>query len=565
MKYRNYSADCYDDLRQLLRTSVKTFGDRTLFLQKANGAYHAVSYRKYYADVCGLGTALLNMGLSGKKIALMGENCYAWAVAYMAVVCGVGTIVPLDAELNAKEAAETVALSEADAVICADSALDKFSSLGERIKKIPFSTLKKWIVFGGQRIRTGDRGYFGAKIESRETCAILFSYGASEELRGVMLSHRNLCFNVSEITQMVYLDEKDVFLSTLPLHHAYECTCGFLCPMSRGCAVAFSDGLQFLGREMKEVSPTVMVTVPSVLDGMSERLWRHLDAHNASDQVRRMIAVTNTVPNQKAGLSAKRKAFSPIHNSFGGKLRLMISVGALATEDTVKGFRDLGIPVLQGYGITECSPVIALNRDTCFRDDSVGLCTPNGLLDIAKMQEDGVGEIRYRGEGVMVGYYRMPEQTREVIHDGWFYTGDMGYLDGEGFLHVIGQKKNVIDAGDGNMIFPEELEAVLCRSSYIKECVVVGYPDEKNRIPHVVALIYPDIEAIKEAYGTDVSQAQIHNALQRVLAEANGLFPSYKRIETFLIRDREFPKTPMQRIKRAGLAEMSFGAFRSGK
>ncbi len=565
MKYRNYSADCYDDLRQLLRTSVKTFGDRTLFLQKANGAYHAVSYRKYYADVCGLGTALLNMGLSGKKIALMGENCYAWAVAYMAVVCGVGTIVPLDAELNAKEAAETVAFSEADAVICADSALDKFSSLGEWIKKIPFSNLKKWIVFGGQRIRTGDRGYFGAKIESRETCAILFSYGASEELRGVMLSHRNLCFNVSEITQMVYLDEKDVFLSTLPLHHAYECTCGFLCPMSRGCAVAFSDGLQFLGREMKEVSPTVMVTVPSVLDGMSERLWRHLDAHNASDQVRRMIAVTNTVPNQKAGLSAKRKAFSPIHNSFGGKLRLMISVGALATEDIVKGFRDLGIPVLQGYGITECSPVIALNRDTCFRDDSVGLCTPNGLLDIAKMQEDGVGEIRYRGEGVMVGYYKMPEQTREVIHDGWFYTGDMGYLDGEGFLHVIGQKKNVIDAGDGNMIFPEELEAVLCRSSYIKECVVVGYPDEKNRIPHVVALIYPDIEAIKEAYGTDVSQAQIHNALQRVLAEANGLFPSYKRIETFLIRDEEFPKTPMQRIRRAGLAERSFGAFRSGK
>lgn len=565
MKYRNYSADCYDDLRQLLRTSVKTFGDKTLFLQKVNGAYHSVSYKKYYADVCGLGTALLNMGLSGRKIALMGENCYAWAVAYMAVVCGVGTVVPLDAEMSEKEAAETVAFSEADAVICADSALDKFSSLGERVKKIPFSDLKKWIVWGGRRIHSGDREYFDAKLESREACAILFSYGASEDLRGVMLSHRNLCFNVCEIAQMVYLDEKDVFLSTLPLHHAYECTCGFLCPMSRGCAVAFSDGLQFFGREMKEVSPTVMVTVPSVLDSMSERLWRHLDARNAADQVRRMIAVTNSVPNQKAGLSAKRKAFSPIHNSFGGKLRLMISVGALATEDTVKGFRDLGIPVLQGYGITECSPVIALNRDTCFKDDSVGLCTPNGLLDIAEMQEDGVGEIRYRGDGVMVGYYKMPEQTREVIRDGWFYTGDMGYLDGEGFLHVIGQKKNVIDAGDGNMIFPEELEAVLCRSSYIKECVVVGYPDEKNKTPHVVALIYPDIEAIKEAYGADVSKAQIQNALQRVLAEANGAFPPHKRMETFLIRDREFSKTPMQRIRRAGLAEMSFGAFRSGK
>ncbi len=562
MKYRNYSVDCYDDLRQMLRASVKTFGAKTLFMQKKDGKYRSVSYAKYYTDVNGLGTALLGMGLAGKKIILMGENCYAWAVAYMAVVCGVGTVVPLDAELTAKEAAHLAAFCEADAVICADSHLDKFISLGEHVRKIPFSALKKWIQWGSDRVRAGDRSYFDAEIHSRETCAILFPSGGCEDVRGVMLSHRNLCFNVSEISQMVYVDEKDTFLSVLPLHHIYECTCGFLCPISRGCAIAFSDGLQSLGRMLKEVSPTVVICVPSVIDGMYERIWRHIEDCQATDQIRRMIAVTNSIPNLKAALAAKKKAFSAIHNSFGGKLRLLISGGASATADTVKGFRELGIPVLQGYGMTECSPVVALNRDTCFRDDSVGLCTPNALLDIAEMQEDGTGEIRYRGDGVMVGYYKMPEQTRAVIRDGWFYTGDMGYLDSDGFLYVTGRKKNAIDLGDGRLLFPEELEIALCSSLYIKEAIVVNYPDERDHSTHIVALIFPNQDALKETYGEAVSETQIDNALRRVLAEVNGALPPYKRIETFLIRDKEFPKTSTRKIRRAGLAEESFAAWR---
>ena len=562
MKYQNYSADCYEDLRQMLRESVRGFGEKTLFLQKAEGVYSPISYKVFYADVCSLGTALLEMGLAGGRIALMGQNCYAWVLSYMAVVCGGGTVIPLDEEMTAKDVAGVNALCEVDAVICADSMLEKFSALGTALKRISFSELGAWISRGKARIQAGERRYFDLKLDSRDVCTILFSHRGSENPRGVMLSHRNLCSNVSEISQMVYVDEKDVFLSTLPLHHAYECTCGFLCPLSRGCAIAFSEGLKSLGKEMKEISPTVMISVPSMIDRMYEQLWRHLESRGAAEQVRRAIAVTNTIPNQKMALVAKKKAFSAIHNSFGGRLRLLISGGVLAGSNTVKGFREFGISVLQGYGITECSPVIALNRDTCFRDGSVGLCTPNALLDIAEMQEDGVGEIRYRGESVMVGYYGMPEQTREVIRDGWFYTGDMGYLDQDGFLYVTGQKKNVIDAGDGKKIFPEELEAALCRSAYVKECIVVGYPDDQSRSTHVVALIYPDLDALVRAYGTSVSKAQIENALRRVLAEVNGTVPSYKKIETFLISERAFPKTPMQRIKRAGLAEMHFGAFR---
>ena len=562
MKYQNYAVERYKDLRQMLRASAKAFGTGTLFLQKTRGKYRSVSYEKFYADVNCLGTALLHAGLAGKKVALAGENCYAWAVAYMAIVCGVGTVVPLDAERSGREVTALVSRAAADAVICSDAVLEKFSSLKDNIKRIPFSELRNWIREGSARIQTGDKRYFDVTIDDRQVCAILFSADVPEDARGVMLSHRNLCFNLSQISQMIDVDEEDVFLSVLPLHHAYECTCGFLWPMSRGCMVAFSDGIQGLGKTMKEISPSVMISVPSMVETMHERIRGHLRGCGAEDRVRRMVAFTDSIPNLKGKLSAKKSAFSSLRKSFGGELRLILSCGGKTAPEAVAGLRDLGILVLQGYEIAECSSVVAINRDTWFKDDSVGLCPPDALLDIADMQEDGVGEIRYHGDGVMVGYYQRPEQTHRVIRDGWFYTGDMGYLDSDGFLYVTGRKENAIDLGEGRMLFPEELEAILCRSPYVKEAVVVGYPNEENKTTHVVALIHPNGEALKEMYGDGVSEAQIESTLSRVLAEVNGALPPYQRIEVFVKRDAEFPKTSMRRIRRSGLAEESFAAFR---
>ena len=325
--------------------------------------------------------------------------------------------------------------------------------------------------------------------------------------------------------------------------------------------MAFAEGLRFVGRNLKEVRPTVMNCVPSMIDGMYRRLWENIRRCGAEESVRRVIAATNTVPNPKLRLKAKRQSFASLHKSFGGRLRMMITGGALADPDTLKGMRELGILVLQGYGMTECAPVVALNRDTCYKDDAVGLPTPNTLLDIADMQEDGIGEIRYRGDSVMLGYYRMPELTASVIRAGWYYTGDLGYLDSDGFLHLIGRKRNVISCAGGKKIFPEEIEAMLRRSELILEAITVGYPNTEGGDPHIVALIYPNRTRLSEIVGGEVSEAYVENAMRRVVAEVNGELPIYKRIETFLLRDREFPKTATRKIKRAGLAEEAFASY----
>jgi long-chain acyl-CoA synthetase len=368
-----------------------------------------------------------------------------------------------------------------------------------------------------------------------------------------MLSHRNLCFNISEMRRMVLIGEEDSFLSVLPLHHIYECTCGFLCPLSAGCAVAFSQGLEWIGKDLKEVRPTVMICIPAIVEGMYRRIWEQICSRGAEGRVRRIIDVTNALPNLNLQLAAKQKSLAALHKGFGGRLRLMLSGGSAVSAEAVKGLRDLGIHVLQGYGSTECAPVMALNRDTLYRDGAVGLSTPNALLDIADMQEDGIGEIRYRGDSVMLGYFRLPRRTREVIRGGWYYTGDMGYLDEDGFLHVLGRLQNVITTSDGKKIFPEELEALLRCSAFVKEAVVVPIQQNGEQEPCVTALLYPDMERISERYGDGVDREQIEILLRRAVAEVNGSLPDYKRIGAFRLRETEFPKTPTRKIKRAGL------------
>ena len=439
MKFQNYPVESFGDLKQMLRRVAERNPNKTAFLQKAEGAYRSCRYGKYLGDVNGLGEALLQMGLGGCRILLVGPNCYRWAVAFMAITCGVGTVVPVDRELTLGEMRGVARYAEADAVICEDRLARVFATKGKRTTVIPFSRLNEMVKQGRARIKAGARSYLDRSIDPDAMCAIMFSSGTWGEMRGVMLSHRNLCFAISQMRCMVFIEESDVFLSVLPMHHIYECVCGFLCPLSCGSAVAFAEGMEQMSKNMQEVSPTVMLCVPVILETMYRRVWEQISAHGAEAHVKRLIEVTNALPNPKLSLAAKQKGFAPLHKVFGGKLRLLISGGALASAEVLDGLRDLGIPTLQGYGMTECASVIALNRDTLYRSDAAGLPTPNTLLDIANMQDDGLGEIRYRGDSVMLGYYRMPKRTAEVLRDGWFYTGDLGYFDEDGFLHVMGR------------------------------------------------------------------------------------------------------------------------------
>lgn len=560
--YQNYATIVYENLKEMYHASAEKFGDKTLFMQKDAGEWRNISFRQYGADVDALGTALLARGFGGKRIIVSGENCYDWVTAYMAVIAGVGVIVPVDKEIPAEEIANIAAVSEASAVIYSEKIGEKIKTLDTAVERIPFSKLGELIEEGRALLEGGDRSFLDAKIDSHAMSSLIFTSGTTGVSKGVMLSHRNICFNLSEMCQMVYIDDKDLFLSVLPLHHAYECTCGFLCQVYRGSTVAFSEGLRYITRNMQEVHPTMMLCVPLLLETMYHKVWANIRKQGMEKKVKAAIKLTNAIPSPKARLAAKRKVFAEVHKSFGGKLRILISGGAAVDPKIMSGLRDLGIRAYQGYGLTECAPLAALNRDTFYHDGSAGMATPNALLDVYDMQDDGTGEIRYKGDNIMLGYYNRPELTAEVIRDGWFYTGDLGYMDKNGFLFITGRKKNVIVTSNGKNVFPEELETYLARTPYVSESVVVGYVNPKKKDYDIVAIIRPDLERMEEDFGKDYTRDQLESEMKKALSQVNGIVQSYKRIETYVIREEEFPKNTSKKIKRAGIADSAYVQYK---
>lgn len=554
-KYQNYPVDIYKDLKEMFHASAEKYGDKTLFMEKVGGAYQSLSFRDYARNVDALGTELLARSFGGKRLIVIGENCIAWVTAYMAVICGVGVVVPVDKEIPAEEIANIAKVSEASAVIYSKKSAEKIAGIDDAVTRISFDEIPALIAAGKEKLRAGDRSYLDAKIDPNVMASLIFTSGTTGVSKGVMLSHHNICFNLSEMCQMLYIGPKDTFLSVLPLHHAYECTCGFLCQVYRGSTVAFSEGLRYITRNMQEVHPTIINCVPLLVETMYSKIQSSIRKNGLEKKVAAMVKLTNAIPGTKARMAAKKKIFKAVHQNFGGKLRLLISGGAAVDPKVLAGLHDLGIAAVQGYGLTECAPLAALNRDTYFNDSAAGLGTPNTLLDIYDVQDDGTGEIRFKGDNLMLGYYGQPELTAEVIRDGWFYTGDLGYLDANGFLHITGRKKNVIVTSNGKNIFPEELETYLCRTPFVAESVVVGFINPKKKDYDIVAIIYPDKARMDETYGEKWTRDQLDAELRRAVAEVNGIVQSYKRIECYVIRDTEFPKNASRKIKRQGLAD----------
>ncbi|MBQ9806098.1 MAG: AMP-binding protein [Clostridia bacterium] len=550
MPYQNYPSRLFGDLRKMLRASVKQFGDKTLFLQKKEGVYRKISYKRYYEDVCALGTELLARGLGGKRILVIGENSYPWVTAYMAVICGVGVVVPVDRELSSERISDLAHRCDAAAVIHSASVAKKLTGLDDSIVRIGFGELGRLAGCGQERMARGDRSYLDAVIDPAALSALIFTSGTTGDTKGVMLSHRNLCFNLYQMCKMIYIGSDDIFLSVLPLHHCYETTCGFLCPLYRGVSVAFADGLRRLMQDMQAVRPTVMLCVPMLPETIHQKIYEGIRRYGMEAEVQSAIRMTNALYPASVRMSTKKKVFSAMHQSFGGRLRLLISGGAPLDPSVTAGLRDFGFQVLQGYGLTECAPIAALNRDTFSNDASVGMATPDTLLDVCDIQDDGIGEIRFRGENVMLGYYGMPDETSRVLRDGWFYTGDLGYLDEKGFLFIVGRKKNMIVTADGKNIFPEELEGLLDHSRFVKESLVVGKKNDKAQTVELVAVLHPDYEALRERYGESFTDSQLDLEMNRAVTGTNAQLPPYKRIDSFSVSPTPFPKNTSRKIIR---------------
>ena len=377
---------------------------------------------------------------------------------------------------------------------------------------------------------------------------LLFTSGTTGNAKGVCLSQRNICSNILSTYGIVKVKRSDLFFSILPLHHTYECTLGFLLPIYSGASIAYCDGLRYIVKNINEYHPSVILCVPLLLENVHKNIVKSMNKSLPEKYQKQ-----NENPYYDLPFFIKKIVKSKVKNSLGGRLRVFIVGAASVNPNISKDFRTLGLNTLQGYGLTECSPLVAGNTDFFQKDDSAGLPIPNVTYKIDKPNEEGIGEIIVKGPNVMLGYYNNDEETKKVLKDGWFYTGDLGKIDDNGYLYITGRCKSVIVTKNGKNIYPEEVEYYLNDNPLISESLVLGIHKENDDETYVNAQILPNIEAITEYLkGSVPTKEEIKKIISDVVSSVNSKLPNYKHIKNFIIRDKEFEKTTTQKIKRYG-------------
>jgi len=539
------------DIRDMLRQSLAKYSEKPLFLSKKDGKYEPTTYKEFGEDVNALGTALINRGFGGKRIGVIGENRYEWCLTYMATVCGAGIIVPLDKELPEIELMQLIETAELDAIVYSPKKAKVLEKV-EGITKIDMEAdLPKLLEEGRALLSAGNTAYIDAEIDPEAMQILLFTSGTTSAAKAVMLCHRNIAENLMGMCSMVYIDPSDVFLSVLPLHHTYECTCGFICQVYRGTTVAFAEGLRYITKNLAECKATMMLGVPLLLETMYNKVWKQAEKSGRAKKLRLGIKISRML--LKVGIDKRRELFKDIHAALGGNLRMLIAGAAAIDPQVAAGLRDFGIEAIQGYGLTECAPIAALNRDCNYRDAAAGLPLPGVDIRIDSPDEDGIGEIAIRGKNVMMGYYKNQEATDEVIRDGWFYSGDYGYIDKDGFVYITGRKKNVIVTKNGKNIFPEEIETYLNRAPIVSESMVYGQ-DTPDGDTAICVQVLPDFENAAAILGEGYTKEQLETAVGEAVKEVNDRLQGYKRVSRVIVREEDFEKTTTKKIKR--FAEM---------
>ncbi len=565
------------DLKQFLESSVKLYGSNVAFYQKEKrgGEYKTVTYDQAYEDINALGTVLTDMGLQGKRIAVIGENCYKWAVSYFAVICGVGTVVPLDKELNESELEQLCEKGKVEAVIFTDRFEKTFENIKERSggrisclinMGLPESPRRggtkeekegicSWnglVERGTDLMASGDRRFLDAQISRDEMSVLLFTSGTTGVSKGVMLSHGNLVEDVMASPTVLKVNSWDIFFSVLPIHHTYEFTSGHLIPLYKGAAIAYCEGLKQITKNLEEVKPTMFLGVPVLFETLYKKIWKNVQKMGKEDTLKKAIKINNKL--KKIGIDLSKKLFKDIHKVFGGRMRLMIVGGAAINPEILDGIRDFGINALQGYGLTECSPMAALNPDQAPKPSSIGVCFPGFEMKIQDANEEGIGEICVKGGHVMLGYYEMPEETRKVIdEDGWFHTGDLGYCDSEGYFYITGRQKNVIITKNGKNVYPEELEYYINNISFVQESMVFDDTGEKGDDTIICAAVKLDSEEVAEMF-PGASDEEVEKRLNEEIDKINKEQPLFKNIRKVIVKENEFEKNTSKKIKRFAAA-----------
>lgn len=559
-----YKARQFNNFREMLLQSVTMYGHDPAFRFKNEvGQIRNISYKRYYTHVLSLGTSLLELGLENKKIAIAGANSYKWCLSYMSVVCGAGVAVPVDKELPFEDIKSILEVSEASALIFDDKFGKKIfehrDELPENLILIGMDykqdgdgvlSLDNLVEQGQQLMAEGHVGYVNKEPDGSEMTVLLFTSGTTGMSKAVMLSAQNICSDVSSIMGIVKINRGERILSVLPIHHTYECTVTFLCCIYGGVTICFSDGLRYITKNLEEYKPHILIVVPLMLEKFYKRIQKAMEKEKgASFKVNVGSAIAKATG--AFGLDSGSYFFRKIREAFGGEIRLIISGAAGIEPEIIRNMNKYGIKTFQGYGLTECSPIVICNSDKEIRAESIGKPIPEVEAKLVDCDENGVGEICVKGPMVMMGYYKDEETTKSVFdEDGFFHTGDLGRMDKDGFYYICGRSKSVIVTSNGKNVFPEELEALLTKENAVKECIVTGKTDEKDNVV-VYARVFPDINAITEIYGNrKINETDVYNAVAQAVSDVNAKVVGYKAIKKFDIVDKEFAKTTTSKIKR---------------
>ncbi|MGI6085032.1 MAG: AMP-dependent synthetase/ligase [Acetivibrionales bacterium] len=558
-----YKVRKINDLRDMLQQSVDIYGDSDAFLVKdiITGNINNVTFKQFQSEINCLGTALCNLGLKDKAIAIISENRYEWCVSYLAVVNGTGVIVPLDKELPESEICSLLERSEASAVFCSKNYLDvlvrKKPGLPSLQKIICFDLKKsdnyalsydELIQNGKESLDENDFTFTRASIDPDVMNMLIFTSGTTDQSKGVMLSHKNIASDIMAVSQLLYADNNDLIMSILPLHHTYECTAGFLTMLYLGVTICFCEGLRHITKNLQEYKPTIIMSVPLILENVYSKVIKKARKEKRTLALKTGLFISSTL--MKLNIDIRGKLFREVLDNLGGNLRLVISGAAALNPKISRDLRAMGFNIMQGYGLTECSPIVSVNRLDYYRDKSAGLPLSGIEVAIDDPGPDGIGEIKVNGPITMLGYYKNPEATKAVLRDGWLYTGDNGYIDKHGFLYISGRQKNVIVTKNGKNIFPEDVELYLNKSEYIKESLVYGVYSSDDSDTIVCAKIVPNMEVLVEKFGRVPVQDELNKLIKQEVVKANKKLSSYKKIKHFEIREGEFEKTTTKKIKR---------------
>ena len=566
--YPIYKTTFIDDMRSLVEEAAQNFPDSTAISYKENywdKEVKKVTFTQWRDDVRNLGTALVSQGLREEKIAIVGENSYGWCCSFFAVMAIGSVTVPVDKELPVEDIDGIISTTECKAVIYGKSSESKIKEMlqqgklktvGMLISVAPESAIEPDSLAGktltsltslqergAKLFEDGDNSYYDYKIDVNKLASIVFTSGTTGKGKGVMLSQANIGLDMT--LGMYNFDITRKTLHVLPPHHTFGSTVNYVGHLSQGCEVYISSGIKHVSDEIREQQPTHLILVPAFLEVMNRKIWATARKGGKEKLLKIMMKVSDCL--RKMGIDIRRKLFSSVLSAFGGKLELIICGGAKLDEEIISTFDSLGITILNGYGITECSPLISANRNEYRKKGSVGTPILACRVKIDDPDENGEGEICVKGPNVMLGYYNTPEATAEVFDkDGFFHTGDYGKLDEEGWIYITGRKKNLIILSNGKNVYPEEIEADLQKLEGVSEVVVYAGESrvQKDKIT-IVAEIFPDIDLLKDKGITD-PQEYFEDQV-RIL---NAKMPSYKAVKRVKLRDSEFQKNTSRKITR---------------